>query len=66
VQRDLWSLQDAQQFGLATSDVRALAGLSRAAHDLSGRVRAIDLNPVAVLPEGHGVRVLDAQLERPR
>jgi hypothetical protein len=46
--------------------VRALAGLSRAAHDLSGRIRAIDLNPVAVLPEGHGVRALDALLERPR
>jgi hypothetical protein len=47
--------------------VRAPAELSRAAHDLlSGRVRAIDLNPVVVLPEGHGVRVLDALVERPR
>jgi hypothetical protein len=52
--------------GRPTSDVRAPAGLSRAAHDLSGRIRAIDLNPVAVLPEGHGVRALDALLERPR
>lgn len=64
-----WPMLDGAR-GRPRADVRALASamaaLSRAAHELSGRFRAIDLNPVAVLPEGRGVRVLDALLERPR
>lgn len=64
-----WPMLDGAR-GCAKADVRALAAamaaLSRAAHELSGRIRAIDLNPIAVLPEGRGVRVLDALVEPPR
>lgn len=45
-------------------EAAAMAALSLAAHELSGRFRAIDFNPVVVLPEGQGVRVLDAFVER--
>jgi acyl-CoA synthetase (NDP forming) len=62
-----WPMLDGAR-GRPKADLRALAAamaaLSRAAHELSGRFRAIDLNPVAVLPEGQGVRVLDALVER--
>jgi hypothetical protein len=64
-----WPMLDGAR-GRPRADVRALAAamaaLSRAAHELSGRIGAIDLNPVAVLPAGQGVRVLDALVERPR
>jgi acyl-CoA synthetase (NDP forming) len=64
-----WPMLDGAR-GRPKADVRALAAamaaLSRAAHELSGHVRAIDMNPVAVLPTGHGLRVLDALVERCR
>lgn len=62
-----WPLLDGAR-GRAKADVaalaRAMAALSRAAHELRGRYRAIDINPIAVLPEGQGAVVLDALLER--
>lgn len=50
--------------GAPKADRKALAGLLVKLSDFAGRygedIEAIDLNPVAVLPEGFGVRVLDA------
>ena len=50
--------------GAAEADVEALAGtmlaLSELASTYGDRLEAIDLNPVAVLPLGKGVRILDA------
>lgn len=64
-----WPMLDGAR-GRPKADVAALAamiaGLSRAAHALAGRFRAIDVNPVAVLPEGQGARMLDALVERAR
>ena len=54
--------------GRAKADVDALADLlvcvSQMAVDLRERVSEIDLNPVRVLPAGHGVCALDALLVR--
>ena len=38
----------------------ALVSLSDLAARTDGQIAAIDLNPVMVLPEGHGVRIVDA------
>ena len=38
----------------------ALVSLSDFAARTDGQIVAIDLNPVMVLPEGHGVRIVDA------
>ncbi|WP_442580378.1 acetate--CoA ligase family protein [Mesorhizobium sp. ASY16-5R] len=50
--------------GAPEADVEALAAtmvaLSNLASAYGGRLEAIDLNPVAVLPLGEGVRILDA------
>lgn len=50
--------------GAPEADVEALAGTMVALSDLASaygdRLEAIDLNPVAVLPLGKGVRILDA------
>ncbi|MEQ1951395.1 acetate--CoA ligase family protein [Mesorhizobium yinganensis] len=50
--------------GAPKADVNALAGIMAALSDLASayrdRIEAIDLNPVAVLPSGKGVRILDA------
>jgi acetate---CoA ligase (ADP-forming) len=50
--------------GAPKADRKALAGLLVRLSDFAARygddIEAIDLNPVAVLPEGKGVRVLDA------
>lgn len=50
--------------GAPEADVEALAGAMVALSDLASaygdRIEAIDLNPVAVLPLGKGVRILDA------
>jgi len=40
--------------------VSTLSALSEFAYDYSGQVSEIDLNPVIVLPQGRGVRVVDA------
>ena len=40
--------------------VRAIVALSDLAAVHGGQIEAIDLNPVAVLPVGRGVRILDA------
>lgn len=50
--------------GRPKGDVRALAravaDLSQVAHELRGRLASIDINPLAVLREGKGVRMVDA------
>ena len=43
---------------------KAMADLSVAAHELRGQVASIDVNPLAVLPAGKGVRVVDAVVQR--
>jgi acyl-CoA synthetase (NDP forming) len=42
----------------------AIARFSWLAHDLSEHAAEIDINPLAVLPEGRGVRMLDALIVR--
>lgn len=39
---------------------RAIVGVSQALVDHDGALAELDLNPLVVLPEGHGVRVVDA------
>jgi acyl-CoA synthetase (NDP forming) len=50
--------------GASPADIEALAATMVALSDLASaygdRIEAIDLNPVAVLPAGKGVRILDA------
>ncbi len=52
--------------GRAAGDVDALVELvvrvGELAHEMRDEPVTIDLNPVAVLPAGHGVRVLDARI----
>jgi len=43
--------------------VEALLGLSQLALDLGDLISAIDINPLMVLPEGQGVRAVDALVE---
>jgi acetyltransferase len=38
----------------------AISNLSWLAHDFREQVREIDLNPIVVLPEGKGIRIVDA------
>jgi acetyltransferase len=42
----------------ALADV--LVNVSRLALDLRGRVSELDINPLLLLPEGEGVRAVDA------
>ncbi|MGQ9584541.1 MAG: acetate--CoA ligase family protein [Anaerolineae bacterium] len=53
--------------GRPPADVQALADalvrLSQLAVDLGDRIAALDVNPLMVLPEGHGVRAVDALVE---
>ena len=59
----LWPLLQGPR-GRPRSDVEALAAaierLSWLAHDLGDRIVELDVNPLAVLPRGEGVRVVDA------
>jgi succinyl-CoA synthetase beta subunit len=52
--------------GRSAGDLSALCGaiaaLSRFAASLGSALRSLDVNPLLVLPEGHGVVVLDASL----
>jgi acetate---CoA ligase (ADP-forming) len=52
--------------GSQPCDVDALidvvTGVSKLASDLNGSIESLDLNPVIVLPAGHGARVVDATL----
>ncbi|MBL7064607.1 MAG: acetate--CoA ligase family protein [Anaerolineae bacterium] len=43
--------------------VEAILGLSQLALDLGDLISAIDINPLMVLPEGQGVRAVDALVE---
>jgi acetate---CoA ligase (ADP-forming) len=43
--------------------VRAIVAVSDLAVATDGRLRALDLNPLIVFPEGHGVLAVDALLE---
>ncbi len=43
--------------------VDALVGLSKLALDLGEHISALDINPLMVLPEGRGVRAVDALIE---
>lgn len=53
--------------GRPAADINALAaamvGLSQLALDLGDRLAALDINPLLVLPEGHGVCAVDALVE---
>ena len=54
--------------GRPRADIAALVDLmcrlSRLAADHAGQVTEIDLNPVILLPEGHGYRIVDALLAK--
>jgi succinyl-CoA synthetase beta subunit len=43
--------------------VDALVRVSQLAVDLGDRIAALDVNPMLVLPEGQGVRAVDALVE---
>ena len=43
--------------------VDAMVGLSKLASDLGEYIAALDINPLMVLPEGRGVRAVDALIE---
>ena len=53
--------------GRAASDIAALeetlVRLGRMAHALGERLVSLDLNPVMVLPEGQGVRIVDIVMQ---
>ena len=43
--------------------IDALVRVSQLAVDLRGRIRALDINPLKVLPQGQGIRAVDALVE---
>jgi acetate---CoA ligase (ADP-forming) len=43
--------------------IEAMVGLSKLASDLGEHISALDINPLMVLPEGKGVRAVDALIE---